>query len=796
MALSPSDTLLLEQAARYATPQTIPAIQRSAYLAEALRNIQASSGNIRTPAALGTTLLAEALTQYNKRRADQSVITDATNDRNSYLNAGPSVAGWSPPMANQPQAPQSSSQGVLDRIISAIHGNRGGAPVAPPQAPSGVIPGNTGPSGAMVGPGSVAPQADSGLPPPNAATPQAVPDAVPVVNAEDADKLPVLKGAQYAAAMRGEPLPPPDWTGVGKAHDLLTRLSIGEAHGAAPQKAVDSVVMTRANESGLSPDQVAQAPGQFEPLDNPQTRARLMGIDPNSPQYRQASANLDQVINNGPTVNADHFWSPQAQAALGRQPPAWAQPGQNIGGNVFTQAGYSAPANPPPMMTGAPQQMANASPMGGAQPYQVASNGQTPPPPSAPQLASPTGGAGAPLAPPMPGQPMPTSPGDGSQMPGNGQPPGGGSPGAGGQPYFAPPTGPKATPAELQQLQSLYAMAQHGYPGALEQFKEYQSALATRERTPLKAPENMQWDSTRGQFMPLSGTTFSTISNGPAGSIQANPFGQQSAVSNPNVAPPPSGMSMSNGPNGPTLSPIQGSQPRALTDPKERLAAGILPSDRNGYAMAADGKVVKVAENPYGPKEIQSVHDNFWNSDETKKAQEAYSAFRGMTTALAGATKNNGPLDQAGMDSFLRGINPGMGARNSTVQMVMTHFGFPQELSGYISGLLGNGFVTPESLQQMLQITHDYAVAHQQAAQARAQSDAKMVAPYGYGSADLAEDLPQLGVVPQIHFGSAPGGAQQPVPTAPAGSPAAASAEYQAYQQRAAAEARRRGLIK
>ena len=303
-----------------------------------------------------------------------------------------------------------------------------------------------------------------------------------------------------------------------------------------------------------------------------------------------------------------------------------------------------------------------------------------------------------------------------------------------------------------------------------------------------------------GQPHMVAGTNYNVVYSGPGGGYQQGPDGKVEAFSNPNAGPIPAGTVASSTPGGGSqITAIPGSQPRPLTDPQARAAAGILPSDRNAYAMGPDGKVVKVADNPYGPTQIQSVHDNFWGSDETKKYQEAYSAFSGLSNALGNATKNNGPLDQAAIDSFLRGINPGMGARNSTVQMVMDHFGLPAEVQGKVSSLFGNGFVTPQSLQQMIQITHDYAQAHGAAAQARATSDAKMVSPYGYGATDLAEDLPQLGAVPTVHFGaSSPNGSGSPSgPNGNSAAPGVGGGNRPTPDRSALeAEARRRGLIR
>jgi hypothetical protein len=91
----------------------------------------------------------------------------------------------------------------------------------------------------------------------------------------------------------------------------------------------------------MSPTQVVQAPGQFEPW---QTRAgELNAFGPDNPQYQQILANISPAFGaDDPTGGADHFYSPGAQAALGRDTPDWAvgQTGRDIGDHRFYALGY------------------------------------------------------------------------------------------------------------------------------------------------------------------------------------------------------------------------------------------------------------------------------------------------------------------------------------------------------------------------------------------------------------------------------------------------------------------------
>src|SRR5437868_1827277 len=108
--------------------------------------------------------------------------------------------------------------------------------------------------------------------------------------------------------------------------DTLVRTVWGEARNqdATGQQAVASVILNRAKQTGRSVDQIVREPGQFEPWTNPHTRARLTSLSPQSPEYQRIAANIAPALEGqDPTGGADHFYSPKAQAALGRSAPKW-----------------------------------------------------------------------------------------------------------------------------------------------------------------------------------------------------------------------------------------------------------------------------------------------------------------------------------------------------------------------------------------------------------------------------------------------------------------------------------------
>ena len=138
--------------------------------------------------------------------------------------------------------------------------------------------------------------------------------------------------------------------------DLAARTIIGEVGpNASPQEmaSVAAVIANRAasGKYGPSVGAVTQAPWQFEPWMT--RRGELAAIDPNSPGYQKATAALEGVISGAvpnPVGNATHFYSPTSQAALGRQPPSWAQqyqPAGQVGGHLFYTDPNTAPQAAP-----------------------------------------------------------------------------------------------------------------------------------------------------------------------------------------------------------------------------------------------------------------------------------------------------------------------------------------------------------------------------------------------------------------------------------------------------------------
>ena len=325
--------------------------------------------------------------------------------------------------------------------------------------------------------------------------------------------------------------------GVSPAEDQMVRTVIGEAanQGTVGQQAVAAVIKNRMDAGKQGAQDVIFAPNQFEPWNNPKTRATLEAIDPNSKQYQDILNNAVRPVMAGtakdPTGGATHFFSPSAQKALGRQVPDWAT-GQTptvIGQHNFYKLPYApqapapgqtAAAAPPPapgLATPTPARQP-ASPPGSIPPPPGAGARPTLPQPEAPlapgaggaQVAGPGGPTSGAIPPSPPGSaadvadiragmvgagadPTTLAPGPGSMPPGPRVMVAGGS--------GAPETPPTAPPVLLPDLKVGDVTTQHPGPFATYFAKEYVPPPQTENFNPnLTSQERAAYDMQRQQI--------------------------------------------------------------------------------------------------------------------------------------------------------------------------------------------------------------------------------------------------------------------------------------------------------
>lgn len=135
----------LANAPMYQTPTMLPLQRRSEYLADAIASInQTAQQGIRSPQALGTNLLAEAILQYGQHRNDKRMFDEMGRTRS----------------------------GLADMLMGRLNGG-GATPTAAPGAPQAPAPGGSG-NMADAAPATLgAPQQ------PQTPQPQATPSAAP-----------------------------------------------------------------------------------------------------------------------------------------------------------------------------------------------------------------------------------------------------------------------------------------------------------------------------------------------------------------------------------------------------------------------------------------------------------------------------------------------------------------------------------------------------------------------------------------------------------------------------------------
>ena len=360
MADSIPSSVLQQLAGQYTTPQSVPTIQRSQYLAQALQSLQDSAKQgIKSPTQLWTSLLAEGLLDSARSKSDRDLAGIVQSGQQQQNDAANANIGLPPSSTPAPAAPQVQPS-AFDRIGGMMsHFLSGGSPQTAPGAPSpqtdanlqGII--NAPPIQAGTGGPGPAPA----LAMPTASAPQMQPPQQP---------MPAIAPTGAAPQMSGQTnLAPQDL-------DAIVRTTYGEARGEHPvgQQAVASVILNRAKATGLSPSAIVSAPGQFA------GRKQGLSLDPQSPEYQRILANVMPALQgNDPTNGADHFYAPRGMP--NGQPPSWAQgqPQTAIGNHNFLALGPTTGAAPAPPPAPAP------SGVGGAPPPAIA--------PPAPGMSSP-----------------------------------------------------------------------------------------------------------------------------------------------------------------------------------------------------------------------------------------------------------------------------------------------------------------------------------------------------------------------------------------------------------------------
>jgi hypothetical protein len=173
----------------------------------------------------------------------------------------------------------------------------------------------------------------------------------------------------------------------------------------------------------------------------------------------------------------------------------------------------------------------------------------------------------------------------------------------------------------------------------------------------------------------------------------------------------------------------------------------ILPPDDPRYQRFAPGTVlqespageVSVVQKPeYSPEAKTAIRDHVLGSDEYKQASAAQAAYKAM---IGNASTMSGPSAYAILDTFARAINPGAVARQSVIDTIEKHLGPLNQVAGGWSSVLGQGNLTPQVRQQIIDAVVPFVQSHWDQATRLNQANAALAKTHGFDAADVTAPL-------------------------------------------------------
>lgn len=635
------NSAIAAQAMRYATPATIPYVQRSAYLADALQHMQEhGADNLRTPWALGSNLLATALDRVASRHANADLIAKS-------------------------QANQAGYEDTLLRLANSLGavGQGGDAPASAAGSPAG---GSSPP--AVASAGAVSPGTSAGFS--GGPTSPSAGGSDPVL----AHVLDHFTSEGYSPAAAA------GLAGNFQAESNLSPTSLNAKEGAfgvanwnGPRR---QALQQFAQAHGGDPNNIdTQLAFTDAELAGPEGHARDLLMSARTPQ-QGAAAGLAYERPAGYRAGGDPAQASRWNVRLGNAESAFAQ----------TQA-----------PTGQPNAASAAQAPPTPRPLQV-SNGADP--------SVPSQGAGGPVgASPFAVQSSPQR-----------------------TMSAAPPTGMAATPQEIATIRAYMASP---YPEMKAKGEELMQAVIARHAAPIAAPEKMQWDPQRGQYVPLPGAGYTQLQGGPNGGVQANAFGERSTYANPNVG---------------SLGPNQVSNPDGSVSNRtvQQQPTFKIPGANGVFVQGPDGRPVKVAEDSFTPKDLGERLTGLQKSDQFKAADNAVNMY---TAAVQAAQRPGGISDVELRDFAARQFSGGV-ARQFNVEALNHAQGAWSNLKQIIPELMSGQHMSPAARQMLLQAMHDDAIQAQTSFgslsasdEAFAQSQGMSLKPY---LAPLGRELPSI----------------------------------------------------
>ncbi len=416
----PGQSPIANAALSYYGVGAYPQIQRSQYLADAIKALQeGSASNIRTSGALGTNLLANAILQLSRQGNDNELMADVNQGRQGLLNGGPPLPGQADYDASQanptPDASGSGAGAATGPAATdpATPGNP--AQSAPPVAAAPAAAGDlTGPQLAAAVKGgaqqSQPPAAPGGLTGPQLAA--AVPEAT---GQSPAPSAPLGGGGpQLAAAISGQgPQGGPRLAGADFYNNFFVphegRLNKSDANGTFSIYGLNKTAnpdvtpnMTQAQVEPLFEQRYYDASGANKmPPALAAIHADTYALNPTWAKniLQQSGGDPAQYM----ALREQHMQADlAANPAVRPYAHAWANRNRDLMAYASQVSGQgSASAGDPNSIVGQTTGQITTAQVPAevaARPYQVASNGSTPPPPG---MGTPTMSvAGQPVPPP------------------------------------------------------------------------------------------------------------------------------------------------------------------------------------------------------------------------------------------------------------------------------------------------------------------------------------------------------------------------------------------------------------